>query len=191
MEKPLSRSSENASTARIVQMNMFPPSTPLSASEEQRRLRVLLIGEAPGTWPDLGTTPNNWPLSKTVKEWLTLAGLEDTQVMLTNVWRDKKKGEREDLNEAIRQSDPGILVTLGREAINALACESRTMGEWIGDFFLFESQGRFRVAIPFPHPSGRNRMLNGEVGRDLVTRAVETLKLARKTLSHEEQGRGD
>ena len=73
---------------------------------------------------------------------------------------------------------PEVIVTLGKLAANVLLGPGSLI-ELVGAARRAERAGCHFTVIPFPHPSGVSRWLNGEPGLSCLARAVQQLREAR------------
>jgi uracil-DNA glycosylase family 4 len=70
---------------------------------------------------------------------------------------------------------PEVVVTLGKLAANVLAGPG-SLAKLVGSARECTVAGQTFTVIPFPHPSGVSRWLNGEPGRSCLQRAIATLR---------------
>jgi uracil-DNA glycosylase len=85
---------------------------------------------------------------------------------------------------------PEVVVTLGKLAANVLVGPG-SLAELVGSSRKATLAGHQFTAIPFPHPSGVSRWLNGEPGRSCLARAIEQLRVAWEGRSGSEIAGGD
>lgn len=76
---------------------------------------------------------------------------------------------------------PAAIVTLGKLAANVLIGPG-SLTELVGTVRTARYAGHECVAVPFPHPSGVSRWLNGEPGRSCLQRAIVQLAAVRAGL---------
>jgi uracil-DNA glycosylase family 4 len=71
---------------------------------------------------------------------------------------------------------PEVVVTLGKLAANILVGPG-SLADLVGTARECTFAGQTFTVIPFPHPSGVSRWLNGEPGRSCLQRAIATLRV--------------
>lgn len=132
---------------------------------------LVFVGERPssdGPRPK-GRLDPTWPIAKTLASWL---GPEALDQPFINVY--PAVGAllpRPDLVHAlIDQEGPRAVVPLGSMA-TSLFLSSHSLTNDAG--CAYQVDGRW--IVPFPHPSGRNRLLNGDEGKRIVGRCVVAL----------------
>ena len=76
---------------------------------------------------------------------------------------------------------PAVIVTLGKLAANVLIGPG-SLTELVGTMREGNYAGHQFLAVPFPHPSGVSRWLNGEPGRTCLQRAIVQLAAVRTGL---------
>jgi uracil-DNA glycosylase len=155
----------------------------------------MIVGQAPAA---LGHERPAYagPAGVKLRAWLTAAGLdgddplEDT-FYLTSVTKcfpgpgAGGKGDRmpsraevllcaPHLAREITLVRPDVVVTLGKLAANTLVGPG-SLADLVGSTRTVTYAGHTFTAIPFPHPSGVSRRLNGEPGRSCLERAIAQL----------------
>ena len=78
----------------------------------------------------------------------------------------------------MRYVRPVVVVTLGKLAANVLIGPG-SLTDLVGTVRQGSYAGQEFMAVPFPHPSGVSRWLNGEPGRSCLQRAIVQLAAVR------------
>lgn len=157
--------------------------------------RMMAIGQAPAA---LGheRPAYSGPAGVKLRGWLREAGLGGGDVLTDNFYLTSVtkcfpgpslngKGDRMPspaevrlcaghLDREIAIVRPELVVTLGKLAANALLGPG-SLTELVGTAREAERAGCRFTVIPFPHPSGVSRWLNGEPGQSCLARAIERL----------------
>ena len=160
----------------------------------------MIVGQAPAA---LGHERPAYAGTAGVKlrSWLTAAGLDgddplEDNFYLTSVTKcfpgpgSGGKGDRmpsraevllctPHLEREIQLVRPEVVVTLGKLAANVLVGPG-SLADLVGSVRRSSYAGHSFTAIPFPHPSGVSRWLNGEPGRSCLERAIEQLAAVRE-----------
>jgi len=159
----------------------------------------MIVGQAPAA---LGHERPAYagPAGVRLRSWLTAAGLDgddplEDNFYLTSVTKcfpgpgTGGKGDRmpsraevllcaPHLEREVQFVRPEVVVTLGKLAANALVGPG-SLADLVGTVQTSTYAGQTFTAIPFPHPSGVSRWLNGEPGRSCLERAIARLAEAR------------
>ena len=172
--------------------------------------RPVFRGVAGRSWMIVGQAPAalgherpaySGPAGIKLRSWLTTAGLEgidplEDNFYLTSVTKCfpgpglSGKGDRmpsraevllcaPHLEREVAFVRPGVVVTLGKLAANALVGPG-SLTDLVGTIRTANYGGVDFTAIPFPHPSGVSRWLNGEPGRSCLDRAIAKLAEVRE-----------
>ena len=92
------------------------------------------------------------------------------------------------LEREIQLVRPEVVVTLGKLAANTLVGPG-PLSDLVGTVRRSSYADHTFTAIPFPHPSGVSRWLNGEPGRSCLERAIAALAEIRAVSPPERDGR--
>lgn len=137
----------------------------------------VLVGERPskeGPRPHHRLNPE-WPIAKMLVQWLGPETLDAPFINVYPIFRSVYP--RVDLvTDLIDQEAPRAIITLGMVATVPFAPRHNTARD-AGTIYRYEGSW----VVPFPHPSGRNRLLNGVEGRRLVDQCLEGLRVALST----------
>jgi len=160
----------------------------------------MIVGQAPAA---LGHERPAYAGTAGVKlrSWLTAAGLDGDDPLEDNFYLTSVtkcfpgpgaggKGDRmpsraevllctPHLEREIQLVRPEVVVTLGKLAANVLIGPG-SLADLVGTVRRSSCAGHSFTAIPFPHPSGVSRWLNGEPGRSCLERALEQLAAVRE-----------
>jgi uracil-DNA glycosylase len=161
----------------------------------------MIVGQAPAA---LGHERPAYagPAGVKLRSWLTAAGLDgpdplEDNFYLTSVTKCfpgpglSGKGDRmpsraevllcaPHLEREIAFVQPAVVLTLGKLAGNLLVGPG-SLTDLVGTVRTATYAGVTFTAIPFPHPSGVSRWLNGDPGRSCLERAIAKLADVRKT----------
>lgn len=177
-------------------INTFDKNSPGSGAYELtdfpiQQIDVIAVGYQPGNPHVYENVPRHaWRITKHLERWLTEAGFPPgagERILLTNLWpyfssdgvvtRAMIDENRPWLDEQIRESAPRMILMLGETVATELA------GKIIlRDIKLYREVGRRPIYTPgprgpmflvtLPHPSGRSRFLNDDVGKQLLDKAI-------------------
>lgn len=157
------------------------------------RVRVVLIGEAPGEQESLQGRPFVGKAGKNLDEFLALSGLDRAALYITNTvkYRPVKRSaagntvNRTPTQEEIRLNlpflkrelaliDPEVIVTLGNVPLRALMGNTQSIGACHGQWLTWEG----RRLYPLYHPASviYNRALKPVYEDDVVRLGAELLK---------------
>jgi len=160
----------------------------------------MIVGQAPAA---LGHERPAYAGTAGVKlrSWLTAAGLDGDDPLEDNFYLTSVtkcfpgpgvggKGDRmpsraevllcaPHLEREIQLVRPEVVLTLGKLAANVLVGPG-SLADLVGSVRRSSYAGHSFTAIPFPHPSGVSRWLNGEPGRSCLERAIEQLAAVRE-----------
>jgi uracil-DNA glycosylase family 4 len=169
----------------------------------------MIVGQAPAA---LGHERPAYagPAGVKLRSWLTAAGLDggdplEDNFYLTSVTKCfpgpgvDGKGDRmpsraevllctPHLEREIQLVRPEVVVTLGKLAANTLVGPG-PLSDLVGTVRRSSYADHTFTAIPFPHPSGVSRWLNGEPGRSCLERAIAALAEIRAVSPPERDGR--
>ena len=155
----------------------------------------MIVGQAPAAFGHERPAYAG-PAGLKLRSWLTAAGLDGDDPLEDNFYLTSVtkcfpgpgiggKGDRmpsraevllcaPHLEREIQLVRPEVVVTLGKLAANALIGPG-SLSDLVGTVRNSSYAGHAFTAIPFPHPSGVSRWLNGEPGRSCLERAIERL----------------
>ena len=160
----------------------------------------MIVGQAPAA---LGHERPAYagPAGVKLRSWLTAAGLDGADPLEDNFYLTSVtkcfpgpgaggKGDRmpsraevllcaPHLEREIQLVRPEVIVTLGKLAANVLIGPG-SLADLVGTVRNSSYAGQQFTAIPFPHPSGVSRWLNGEPGRSCLERAIAQLAAVRE-----------
>jgi uracil-DNA glycosylase family 4 len=155
----------------------------------------MIVGQAPAA---LGHERPAYagPAGVKLRSWLTAAGLYGDDPLEDNFYLTSVtkcfpgpgaggKGDRmpsraevllctPHLKREIQLVRPEVVVTLGKLAANVLVGPG-SLADLVGTVRRSSYADQTFTAIPFPHPSGVSRWLNGEPGRSCLERAIAAL----------------
>jgi DNA polymerase len=155
--------------------------------------RIMLVGEQPGDREDLGGRPFVGPAGKLLDEALAQAGIDRSQVYVTNVvkhfkWEPAQRGKRRIhkkprsveiaacrpwLDAELRVVNPSVLVCLGASAAQALFGKSFSVTRQRGQFI----ESSFApYAMATVHPSSVLRAPDDESRHQQMRAFVEDLR---------------
>ncbi len=159
--------------------------------------RTLLVGQAPGPHEIEPGRPFAHTAGVRLFEWLATIGWSEQefreQVHICAVARcfpgrtpdgrsDRLPNRLEIANCArwldaeLRMLRPGLVIAVGKLAIDELLGKGRKLSEIIGRSFRAERADHEFDLIPLPHPSGRSTWLNKPEHRDLLNDALELIR---------------
>lgn len=170
--------------------------------------RIMILGQAPGITEKEAGRPFNAGSGTRLFQWLSEAGVEEdwfraSQYMtsVTKCYPGRAKGGSGDrvpsrgeqelcrgyLEEELALIDPGLLIPVGRLAIDLFFPHRQPLDEIIGTQRVVEG----RWIIPLPHPSGASRWHQIEANRALISKAVALIqaRLTQMNLSGTAAGR--
>ncbi len=183
-----------------VEAGYIPVANPVFRGQTDHRL--MMIGQAPAA---LGHERPAYagPAGVKLRGWLIEAGFAGEDVLTDNFYLTSVtkcfpgpsltgKGDRMPTPAEVRLcaghldrellfARPELIVTLGKLAANTLLGPG-SLTELVGTVRTADRAGCRFTVIPFPHPSGVSRWLNGEPGRSCLARAIEMLGMARAGL---------
>jgi uracil-DNA glycosylase len=183
-----------------VEAGFIPVANPVFRGRADHRL--MAVGQAPAA---LGHLKPAYAGAAGVKlrAWIAEAGFAGEDVLtdhfyLTSVTRCfpgpslSGKGDRMPtpaevrlcaghLDREIAFVRPELIVTFGKLAANVLVGPG-SLTELVGTVREAERAGCRFTVIPFPHPSGVSRWLNGDPGRSCLARAIGQLQEAREEM---------
>jgi uracil-DNA glycosylase len=169
----------------------------------------MIVGQAPAA---LGHERPAYagPAGIKLRSWLTAAGLDGEDPLEDNFYLTSitkcfpgpgvgGKGDRmpsraevllcaPHLQREIQLVRPEVVVSLGKLAANVLVGPG-SLADLVGTARRFRYADHTFTAIPFPHPSGVSRWLNGEPGRSCLERAIAALAAIRAVNPPERAGR--
>jgi len=155
--------------------------------------RIMTIGQAPGITEKEAGRPFNAGSGSRLFKWLGEAGLEETWFRSTQYMSSVTKcypgrtnassGDRVPskveqqlclpyLRQEIELIDPGLIIPIGRLAINLYYDKKLPLNQIIGT----EKQVDGRWVVPLPHPSGASRWHQTEANRALVKKAIDLIR---------------
>lgn len=133
-----------------------------------RNAKIILIGEAPGEQEDLKGIPFVGRAGKFLDSRLSEAGLDRSELFITNIVRCRPSGNRKPRDEEIREClpnlveelkkmNPRVIIALGAVAFRALTGQTVRLIDVVGKEFEAKLNGlSFRVIACF-HPSAAMR----------------------------------
>ena len=166
--------------AEILEKNICPElaaqATQLVMGNGNLDAEIVFIGEAPGKQEDLSGLPFVGASGKFLNEMLAQAGLERSDVYITNVVkyrppnnRDPKPAEKKAfLPYLLRQLeiiDPKVIITLGRHSMEYFL-PGAVIGDIHGQPHHVEIDGRKWIIIPLYHPAAA--LYNGSLRATLI-----------------------
>ena len=157
--------------------------------------RVILVGQAPGGREGEIGKPFAWTAGKTLFKWFASIGLDETQlrtrIYISAVCRcfpgkNPKGGDRVPnqaeidncatwLDQEISMLQPQLVIAVGKLSINQFMPASR-LQDVISKMFLAERAGCSFDLIPLPHPSGASTWHQSSPGRELLSKALQTIE---------------
>ena len=156
---------------------------------------VMLIGQAPGIHEAKVMRPFGWTAGKTLFQWFSSIGLEETQfrerVYMAAVCRcfpgknPKGSGDRvpseEEVSNCARWLDaelqlmqPQLLILVGKLAIKQFLA-AKKLDEVVGRIHQRQLAGKTVDLVPLPHPSGLSTWPHTEPGKTLLRQALQAL----------------
>jgi uracil-DNA glycosylase len=165
--------------------------------------RNMVIGQAPAQGAHLRDRPWSGPSGNLMRRWFAGAGFAPERfhedwyfTSLTKCFPGKAiagNGDRapsaaertlcrSHLEVELRLVRPRLIVTLGRQAAEAIipGARSRPLRELVGTIWTAELGHGTVPVVPLPHPSGVGRWLNDPDNRALVDRAMAALARLRE-----------
>jgi len=160
--------------------------------------RLMLVGEQPGDQEDLAGKPFVGPAGKMLDKALAEAGVDRTEVYVTNVvkhFKNEPRGKRRLhkkpnrsevevckvwLDQEIALVRPQIVLAMGVTAASALAGKAVTLSRERGREFAFADGQRGMVTL---HPSAILRVPDEAGRRQAYAGLVKDLKLALKAVA--------
>lgn len=162
----------------------------------------MVIGQAPAQRAHLATRPWSGPSGTLMRAWFEKAGFDPERfyedwyfTSLTKCFPGKAASGNGDrapsaaeralcrphLETELRLVRPPLIVTLGRQAAEAIipGARSMTLRELVGTVWRVDTGYGDVPIVPLPHPSGVARWLNAAENRVLVDRAMAELALIR------------
>jgi len=158
----------------------------------------MVIGQAPAQRAHLATRPWSGPSGTLMRSWFATAGFDPERfyqdwyfTSLTKCFPGKAASGNGDrapsateralcrphLEAELRLVQPPLIVTLGRQAAEAVipGARSMTLRDLVGTIRHVELDHGEVPVVPLPHPSGVARWLNAVENRALVDRAMAEL----------------
>lgn len=156
---------------------------------------LLIVGLTPGR-PRPGLPRERSRFFRVLDAWLQQAGLppgsacEAPFVNLVPVdlrgrapTRKEVEGWAPDLDQVIKDLKPRVVLALGRTVTDALGCREHDFHRDAGETYAaLRRLGKYGLVahvfwiMPLPHPSGRNRLLNGVAGDEIIARSMTALR---------------
>ena len=154
--------------------------------------RMMTVGQAPGITEVEAKRPFNAGSGKRLFQWLEQAGIDEewfrsTQYMtsVTKCYpgraasgsgdrvpsRVEQQFCRPYLDQEIALVDPGLIIPIGKLAIEIFYPKGRKLTEIIGT----QRQVDGRWVVPLPHSSGASRWHQTEANRALIEQAIELI----------------
>ena len=161
--------------------------------------RIMTIGQAPGITEKEAGRPFNAGSGTRLFQWLAEAGIDEdwfrrTQYMtsVTKCYpgransgsgdrvpsRAEQKLCRPYLDQEIEIINPGLIIPIGRLAIELFYTKKQTLTQIIGT----QKQVDGRWVVPLPHPSGASRWHQTESNRLLVKDAIALIRLHKEQI---------
>jgi uracil-DNA glycosylase family 4 len=164
--------------------------------------RNMVIGQAPAQCAHLADRPWSGPSGTLMRSWFAKAGLDPERfhddwyfTSLTKCFPGKAPSGNGDraptaaeralcrsyLDTELRLVRPPLIVTLGRQAAEAIVPGARTLKlrDLVGTTWRVDLGHGEVPVVPLPHPSGVARWLNDPAKRALVDRAMAELAAMR------------
>jgi uracil-DNA glycosylase family 4 len=178
---------------RCVEAGFIPVAHPIFRGRIEQRWMIL--GQAPGAAADTYARPYSGASGKTLRSWLTQAGIDEAtfydRFYLTSVTKcfpgpsPSGKGDRSPsgaeialcrihLDREIALVRPELVITLGKLAARVLIGPA-PLADIVGTLRDAERAGQRFQVLPLPHPSGVSRWLNESENRDRHARALALL----------------
>ena len=165
---------------------------------------LLIVGQSPaGPGRQQRRLERGWPITETLDAWLTRAGFSEgfvTRVDFTNVCHDFVPDApsqelldywRPAVDDIIRETNPALVMTLGRVALREFYRGPYDFDRDAGNFVMSIRALRTLRVLPFPHPSGRNRFFNSQSGKDALERMLLSLYRLRSAFELDTAGDTD
>ncbi len=186
--------------AQCMACDLWKHATQTVFGEGPARAKMFFVGEQPGDQEDLMGRPFVGPAGKLLDRALELAGVDRTQVYVTNVvkhfkWQASDRGKRRIhkkpnsseiracwawIEAELRVVQPEVLVCLGATAAKALLGNQFSVNRQRGQLV---ASPLARYATATVHPSSILRMPDDESRRSQMREFVKDLKTLRKFLS--------
>lgn len=189
----------NESLSQCRSCEICPLATAPVPGEGKVSPRIMLIGEQPGDEEDLQGKPFLGPAGKLLNESLIIAGLDRTEMYITNAVKGFKflpmkhqrwhKGAsmaevatcRPWLVNEVEIVKPQIIVCLGRTAAQSVLGKLVKMEEVRGRFF---RSSLSPLTYIMPHPASILRTTDSEVREKAHQRFIEELRILKQALQH-------
>lgn len=164
----------------------------------------MVIGQAPAQRAHLADRPWSGASGRLMRTWFAKAGFDPERfyddwyfTSLTKCFPGKAKSGNGDRAPSARERAlcrpnldtelslvrPPLIITLGRQAAEAIIPEarSRTLKELVGSIWHIDLGYGSVPVIPLPHPSGVGRWLNDPANQALVNEAMRQLGQLRES----------
>ena len=156
--------------------------------------KIMTIGQAPGITEVQAKRPFNAGSGKRLFQWLAEAGIDEdwfrsSQYMtsVTKCYPGRVKGGSGDrvpsrieqklcrpfLNEELTLVNPGLVLPIGRLAIELFFPRGQKLNEIIGTELNLDG----RWIVPLPHPSGASRWHQSQDNRTLIDQAIALIRM--------------
>lgn len=175
----------------------FPKGGNAPVADLPKRVRVMLVGQAPGITEVTTRLPFTGPAGRRLEGWLARAGISREEIYLSALARcfpGKAKGGgdkapsramisncRRHLSREFSLLAPRVVVPVGGLAIKELLGIAR-LSEAVGG--TYERDGI--TYVPLPHPSGASTWLNAPENKERLTRSLPLLGEAVAALKPED-----
>ena len=177
---------------------LYHNATQAVAGEGPRHARVMLVGEQPGDQEDLAGKPFVGPAGQMLDKALADAGVDRTEVYVTNVVKHFKNGPRGKrrlhkkpnrsevevckvwLDQELALVRPRLVLAMGVTAASALAGKAVTLSRTRGKLMVFVDGQQGMVTI---HPSSILRAPDEAGRRAAYAGLVKDLELALQSLA--------
>jgi uracil-DNA glycosylase len=157
----------------------------------------MLVGQAPGVTEAETKRPFNASSGNRLFQWLGEAGVEEAEFRaryyMTAVTKcypgkhPKGKGDRKPsraeqklcrpfLNRELALVQPQVVLAVGGLAIETLLNQKLRLEQAVGQIFEVDDNGRSRLILPLPHPSGASLWPNRASNQALLQRALSLLQ---------------
>lgn len=156
------------------------------------KARIMVIGQAPGITEKEAGRPFNAGSGSRLFQWLSAAHIEEDWFRITQYMTSVTKcypgransgsGDRVPsraeqrlcrpyLDQELALIDPGLIIPVGRLAINLFYSQKLPLNQIVGT----ELHRDGRWVVPLPHPSGASRWHQTEANRNLLRQAVDLI----------------